>query len=43
MIEAPRPDLIEKEKKDLKSPKDLEFVEIDMTSETEVSQHTRFS
>jgi len=37
-IEPPRPDLIEKEKKDLKSPKDLEFVEIDMTSETEVQE-----
>jgi hypothetical protein len=35
-IEAPRPDLIEKEKKDLKLPKDLEFVEIDMASQTEV-------
>jgi len=37
-IEPPRPDLIEKEKKDLKLPKDLEFVEIDMTSETEVQE-----
>lgn len=35
-IEAPRPDLIEKEKTELKAPKDLEFVEIDMTSQTEV-------
>jgi len=37
-IEPPRPDLIEKEKKDIKMPKDLEFVEIDMTSETEVQE-----